>query len=426
MLGPWVRTTAVLMLLLPQAARPLDLGDKSQHDANQLSAFGDNLYRQSRFEEAQSAYSHALDLDPHNVPGHLGLGKIAELLSDRGAAAKHFSAAYQVEPFNPEVILAFADVVGERGARQTLLRNFLALSPAKDRKSEDVQARLHIEEQLGTRNVAELKSVYESYLLPLSNLRSTGSRREGLLLHVRINGSRELKLILDTGATGVMLNASAIRNSGLEFLAPAALTGYGSAAPSPARVALAASFETGALRIANLLAEVSEIELTPDADGVIGLDVFQDFLIRVDPRARVLELNPLDESSCKDCMQAYRLGHLLLVRAEVDGHGEGCFILDSGSPYTLISQRLMTRSGHTTQMTGAQGDQAVVLPSSPVALRLGDKHLWGFEYATLDTGELSASNGTAIAGAIGYSLLRDLSLTVNYRSGLVKFGTPGK
>ncbi len=163
---------------------------------------------------------------------------------------------------------------------------------------------------------------------------------------------------------------------------------------------------------------------------MIGLDVFQDFLIRVDPHARKMELSPLDgrdgSASCKDCMQAYRLGHLLLVGGEVSGHGEGYFILDTGSPYTLISRKLMPRSGRAEKMTGAQGDQAVALQSTPVALRLGARHLWGFEYATLDTDEISSNNGAAIAGAIGYSLLREVSLTVNYRAGLVKLRTPGR
>jgi tetratricopeptide (TPR) repeat protein len=425
MLGSCIRTIAVLMLLLPQAARSLDLGNQPHGDANQLSAQGDSLFRQSRFKEAEAAYSEALDLDPRSVRGHLGMGKIAALLSDRGRAAKHYSVAYQVEPSNPDAILAFADVVMEREARQTLLRNFLELSPADDKRREDVRARLRVEEQLGTRKVAELKSAYQPYQIPLNNLRAGG-----LVLHARINGGSDLKLILDTGATGVTLNASAGRNAGLEILAPAALVGFGSAAPTRASIALAASFETGAaLKITNLLVEVSETELTPDADGMIGLDVFQDFLIRVDPHARQLELSPFDERdtslTCVNCTQAYRLGHLLLVPAEVNGHGEGYFILDTGSPYTLISQMLMPRSGRATTMAGAEGDQALAVPSTPVALRLGALHMWGFQYATLDTDKISSSNGTAIAGAIGYSLVRDLSLTVNYRAGLVKLGTLG-
>jgi hypothetical protein len=114
------------------------------------------------------------------------------------------------------------------------------------------------------------------------------------------------------------------------------------------------------------------------------------------------------------------VGHLLLVHGEVNGHGNGYFIVDTGSPYTMISQELMPRTGRAATMTGIQGEQAVTVPLAPLAFRLGTQHLWGFEYATLDTMAISQSNGTAIAGAIGYSLLRNLSLTVNYRAGWVK------
>lgn len=70
-------------------------------------------------------------------------------------------------------------------------------------------------------------------------------------------------------------------------------------------------------------------------------------------------------------------------------------------------------------MTGAQGDQQVAIPVAAVALQIGTRHLWGFEYATLDTGKLRS-------GAIGYLLWRELSLTVDYRAGLVKLRPPGR
>jgi hypothetical protein len=49
-----------------------------------------------------------------------------------------------------------------------------------------------------------------------------------------------------------------------------------------------------------------------------------------------------------------------------------------------------------------------------------------FDYATLDTDEISARNGTELAGAIGYCVLRDFALTVDYRAGLVKLSRPGR
>jgi len=58
----------------------------------------------------------------------------------------------------------------------------------------------------------------------------------------------------------------------------------------------------------------------------------------------------------------------------------------------------------------------------PVSLRVGAQHILDFQSAAMDTAEISARNGTEIAGAIGYSVLRDLNLLVDYQHGFVKLG----
>jgi hypothetical protein len=219
----------------------------------------------------------------------------------------------------------------------------------------------------------------------------------------------------------------------LEVLADAALLGYGSATPAAARIARAASFETGDLRIENLLVEVGETSLTKDADGLIGLDVFKDFVIRLDSPGRRLELTPFpartpDQKSraCDGCMRAYRLGSLLLLHGTINGHADGYFVLDSGSPYSMVSGKLLPQDGRPATFTGAQGDQVVALHSTPVSIQLGQRHLMDFEYATFDSTGISLRNGTEIAGAIGYSLLRDRTLTIDYRAGMVKLSNSGR
>jgi len=387
----------------------------------QWSASAGRLLRESKFVEAEAAYSQAVALDHTNVQGHLGLGRIATLRSEKRQAAKHFSTAYQIDPHNPDVILAFAGVMENREARLTLLRNFLAL--ARDHRVQAVRQKLQVEEQIGNRTASVLSSPYEPYRIPLF------SSRTGLLLHAKINGGRELKLIVDTGASGVVLNASSARGMNLELLAQTALAGFGSGPMAQARLALAASFESGEFQLANLLLEISQMELTVDADGVVGLDLFENFLIRVDARARVLALTPFaDEpplAACPDCVPTYRLGHLLLVHGKVNGASDGYFILDSGAPCSLVSRKLFPReSGRSSEASGVQGTQDLGIPSTPVSIELGGKHFFDFEYATLDTDEISSRNGAEISGAIGLSMLRNVALTIDYRDGWVKLGKP--
>ena len=411
------RTACVFLLLASCGARAADTGNNfSGTRSAELSALGDRLFRDARFEDAEAAYSQALDFDPQNLSAHLGMGKIADLLSQPRRAAGQYAAAYRIAPHNPESILAFAGVVEDSEARQTLFRNFLAF--ARDARVEDVRARLHIEKRIAREALSTLTSPSQPYRIPLSPVRTSG-----MAVRARINGGRDLKLILDTGATGIVLNKSAGSETDLEILTAAALSGYGSSAPSAAHKALATSLETGALKIANLLLVVSETDLAKDADGMIGLDVFRNFLVRLDLPEQTLELTPFVDppaASCSGCLRAYRLEHMLLVQGTVNGHADGYFILDSGSPFTMISRKLMCEEGSPATFTGAQGSQAVLLPRGPVNIRLGNWRLTESDYATFDSSEISSRYGTEIAGAIGFSVLRDMSLTVDYRSGMVK------
>jgi hypothetical protein len=417
----FLRMSAALLLLSLQVARSADLESKSMPRAAALVDLADKMLRQSRFEEADAAYREALNQDAGNVRVHLGLGRIAMLLSDRRGAALHYSRAYQIEPLNPEAILAFASVVENRDARRTLLRNFVSLS--RDVRVEDVLRELRIEEQIGTRKATVLRSPYTSYILPLSQ-----QQKSGLFLSATLNGSRELRLLVDTGASGVVLNASAARGLNLEPLASVKLSGFGSGPLAPAQAALAGVFEIKDFKIENLLLEVSNGELRKDADGVVGLDLFEDFLIRVNGRTRTLELTPFRETKrpepCPDCLKTYRAGGLLLVRGRVNGHMEGCFIVDSGVPYTLISTRLLSRGRLLNIAEGVQGDQNLLLPSEPFSIQLGQKHFFDSEYATIDTEAISSGIGSDIAGSIGFSLLRDMAWTINYRDGWVKLEKP--
>jgi tetratricopeptide (TPR) repeat protein len=428
--GSLILSAAVSVL----ACQCAPAGDIAAHvgasDSVRLCAAGDQLFRESRFEEAEAAYTAALEIDNRDVQAHLGLGRVAELLSDEDRARLHYSKAYQLNPLDPDAILAFASVVKEHAPREILWRNFLVLTKhdrARDAQAMEIAARLRIEEQVGDRTLSSLLSGYQPYRLPLSIFRPAGTAG-GWVLAARINGAKTLRLVLDTGANGVVMNASAVRSLPLEPLTESVLAGFGSGAPIQSHVALANLFESGVLRIANLMVEVSETDIVRDADGVIGLNVFKDFLIHIDPRARAMDLTPFNSSGddCDDCTRAYRLGNLLLMRGTINGHAQGYFILDTGSSYSLLSRDLVPREGSHSLVRGIQGEQDVKLPRLPVSIRLGEQQISDFRYATLDTNDLSSRHGVQIAGAIGYSPLGDFRLTIDYRNAWVKLERPGR
>ena len=60
---------------------------------------------------------------------------------------------------------------------------------------------------------AELVSPYQPYDLKLRPFYPVPSRPAGVLLHVRINGGRPLRLVLDSGAEFIVIGAKAARPS---------------------------------------------------------------------------------------------------------------------------------------------------------------------------------------------------------------------
>ena len=426
MLRSWVRNAAAMTILLSQAAQGADLSRPT--GSADFSTLGDQLFRQARFDEAQAAYAQALGADRRNFRAHIGMGRIASLLSDLRGATQHFSTAYQIAPFNPDAILFFADVVEERASRNILLRNFLALA-ARDRDSRipAVAARLASEEGLQSRIGAapcnQLESPYQPYSIPLSKQRTWA-----LQLEASINGRAPLHLIVDTGASGITLNASSARTRDLDFLAPIAVLGFGPSKPATGREALARSLRAGDLELANVLVVVAGMEVSQDADGVIGPDVFRQFLIKLNARARRLDLTPLPEPAPANprATRAYRINHLLLLRGKVNGASEGYFILDSGSRYTLISRDLATSAGQPGTIKGVQGEFTAGFPASPLNLHIGSREFVDFEYATLDTSEISVRSGTEIGGVLGLPLLSNIALTLDYRDGLVEFASKNR
>ena len=389
----------------------------SPADATRLADLGEECYRAGRFDAAHAAFERALALDPDSVPAHLGLGRIADLLSLPDEARSHFAKAFQTNPADPDAILEFASVVSGQ-AREALLGNFLALN--RDERNADVSARLQVERRLAGRTPGSVQDPQRSYRLRLSEWWDDG-RPAGLSMQARINGGRPIELRLDSAAKGLVLNHSAARDAGLETLSDAVVFGFGAARPAPGRVALAAGVEIGALRIHNVLVAVSNADLVTGADGLISPEVFKDFLVRIDARSHWLELEPLDSSGERNgYRQAYHLDSLLLLRAGIEGQAEGNFVLDTGSTANLVSESLASGSGLPAQLTGVQGSQRIAWRATALRISVGGQDFRSAGFATIDMNALSSHYGTAIAGVIGYSLLRGTILEIDYPRGLVK------
>jgi hypothetical protein len=391
------------------------------NDAPLLALQGDIAFRQARFSDAEQSYRLAVNSDGQCARGHWGLGRLELIASHTAVARGHVARAFQLDPRDRDIVLAYADLVPDLRSRLVLLRNFVSLAgrtEAEPTRTEDVVARLQILERLGRLDLGRVVSPYSTYQFKLMGYVPDGRNQSGLLVAVRLNGGKPLRLILDSGADGIFVARADARAAGVERLTADHVAGAGSASRDDDYVGLARNVSIGKLELEDSLIHVTGTKLFPGADGAIGMNVFEKFLLRVDPASLVLDLAPLPDNPTADMIPTWRAGHLLLVHDAANGY----FMLDSGASFSAASGA--PDSGPTIDIRGAQG-RVPAIQSRPMRLKIEGRQLIDEKPIKLDLSELSRHAGVEISGIIGYPLLSRSALIINYRDGLVRFGQPG-
>jgi predicted aspartyl protease len=393
-----------------------------------LTVQGDALFQRSEFDAAESAYKAALRVDARNARASWGLGRLASLRSQTAESKKHFAQAFQMDPRDPDIILSYAGFVQDPEARTTLLRNFLALSgPGDTKRREHVVAQLEIAERLGARRTRVASSL-ESYHFRLADLVPAPGKLQGLLLTARINGGKPLRLLLDSGAEGIYLSSRAAKKLDLESVGEARIAGLGQTGAVSGQVALARTLSIDAFQLENPILHVMDFVWLTEADGVIGTDVFEDFLVRIDAQKRTMDLVPYSAQSQANGTRAYRVGHYLLVEGSANNRSQGYFMVDTGASSTVIASKAATSIlpdafGQEVNLRDARGPVRGGT-AAPASLHFGGRELWDGQAVALDLTDFSKQAGVEILGVLGFPALRQSPFTINYRDGWVEFTNP--
>lgn len=123
------------------------------------------------------------------------------------------------------------------------------------------------------------------------------------------------------------------------------------------------------------------------------------------------------------------LNGLLVVEAEVDGR-RGNFLLDTGAPALVLNKREFAPPGPETALAAA-GSTGVNGKMAGMSYHRAQKFDWqgiSFqqkEVPTLDLGSLEQKLGNlSLLGLIGYNVLSQYAVTLDYRAGLVRLRQP--
>jgi predicted aspartyl protease len=295
--------------------------------------------------------------------------------------------------------------------------------------------------ELNGRKVFELEGGRQETTLPLVLLTDGPSRVRGVGLDVSIQGSRSLRLLLDTGASGILIKQSAVDKAGLNHLGSFEARGIGDKGARNAFVAVAEACKIGILSYRTCVFQALEGKgrVAGDEDGLIGADFFYDYLIHIDFQKRKLHLTPLPERPANpqgydrviapdeaEFTPVLRFGDHLFVLTKVNGKNWGLFLLDTGASISNVDStfaRLSTKiyGSDYIRVTGVSGSVNKVFEADKAELQFGHFRQRNLGLVAFNLNNSPEHQDFRMAGILGIPVLAMFRLTIDYRNGLVNF-----
>ena len=431
-------------------------------------ALGEVYFREGKISEAEREWVNVINAGHEDARAYLGLFRIAKALSLYKKSKDRLDKAHQLDPNDPDIRRYWTDTLS-LSERIKSLEEHLANIKSDDGETRDkLQHYLgNLKAQLTNCKLVGTVTSTETNLLPL--LSNSNSRIvRGLGLSVSVNGTKA-NLLLDTGASGILIDRGIAEKSGLTKLSETRILGIGDNGEKAGWIGLANSIKVGGLEFQNCPVEVMDKRSVVDTNGLIGADVFEHFLVDIsfpDRKLRLSELpkrpgenasviqlktesgkeqtanNETDPNSkskspalagsfdayvsadMKSYTKTFRFGHQLLIPTRVGNVPAKLFLIDSGGFETMIDPAMArevtkVRGDDNTTIKGISGSVKNVFSADKAVLMFGHLRQENQDVVSFDMTPISDSTGTEISGALGFTTLRWLDLKIDYRDGLV-------
>jgi tetratricopeptide (TPR) repeat protein len=461
--------TALTEGKLPDAlALAVKYSSPKPNDPVLLDALGEVRFRRGETDEAGNALNQSVRLNLCFGLTHYDMARYLYLLGYYRRSQVELERAYWLSPDNSDIARRWHEshaVPQTAEQRVAMLRKLLDNASLPDARKDAVNAAIKGIES-SEKGDCELVSPIDGVKLPIVPVPDNGSiedMEEGGL-DLQING-RKRRLEIDTGASGLTLSASSAKALGLVPEAQVKIGGIGDDGLANAIVSHVDNIKIGKMEFRNCMVQVlapgNMLDRVPDVDGLIGPDVFRDYVVTLDYPGRELRLGPLPTPpgqqattvaslstsgdrtenpvsladsardryiapEMKDWTPVFRSQHMLIVPTLINTSPVKLFLLDTGSQYSLLSPSAAKEVGQASdftgmQLTGVNGVVRTVPAVSNVSMLIGPVRQTRRNMLILDTGGITRSAGIEISGIIGFPILRELVLSIDYRDNLVHF-----
>jgi tetratricopeptide (TPR) repeat protein len=459
--------------------RALETAERGRVVANSPAvqvALGEVYFRQGKIHEAENVWAVVVTEGHREARAYLGLARVQWAISMNKSAQSMIETAHELDPSDREIARYWMSTLG-RSRQIKYLQEYLASENNDDEETKKrLRQTLAYLEAIAQRSTGgcHLVNAINDAEIPLIHLPADFSRFHAFGLNVELNGQKS-RLLLDTGASGILISRTQAEKAGLTRISDVDLAGIGDKGAAAGYVTIASSIKIGPMEFQNCEVHVIDQRSINGEDGLIGSNVFGSFLVDLDFPKQTLRLKELpkrpDDTAKPPALQTdatedrkggdsatgpsgssekpakprfgpqdryiapemrsytkvYRFGHSLLVPTLVGNESESkLFLLDTGAFDNMIT---LDAAGEVTRLRGDRGTRIKGLNGSVDKVYRADKALIKFghlqqhnqDLVALDLSHTSDQIGTEVSGMLGFVMLHLLEIKIDYRDGLVDF-----
>ncbi len=441
-------------------------------------ALGEVYFRQGKIAEAEQEWVNVINSGRGDARAYLGLARVRNAISMYGKGKTLIDKAHNLDPNDPDIERDWAETL-RSSERIKYLETYL-----NGPNNDDAEKRAATQRYLDylkaranePRRSCHLVGKVTSTETPLVRLLIDPTHLRGYGLTVKVN-DHKANLMLDTGASGILIDRGLAEKAGIRRLSETRISGIGDKGSKSGYVGLASSIKIGELEFQDCPVEVLDKRSVVGEEGLIGADVFEDFLVDVNfpkEKLRLSELprRPEDKSApaslrtdadegddsgassheannavasssekpasaansrfhdayiapeMKSYTRIFRFGHELLMPTKIGDAPLKLFLLDTGSlgnEITPAAAREITKvhGDSDTKVEGVSGAVNKVYSANKAIIQFSRVRQENLDMLSIDLTSISESTGTEVSGILGFTTLRFLDVKIDYRDGLV-------
>jgi tetratricopeptide (TPR) repeat protein len=466
-----------------QAAEAADLGMTQANSPRMRAARAEVWFRQGNIVEAEKEWAEIINSGHAEPRAYLGIATVRKSIAMYKSAKAFIDKAHELDSYDPDIQEAW-EMTLSRAERIKYLQESLDGEnnwSAEGREATERYLEYLKNREKEKRGACRLVSRVKETQTPLVRLLIDPTHLRGYGLSVILNGHKS-SLMLDTGASGITVRRGIAEKAGISKISATKIWGVGSHGQRDAFIGIADSIKIGELEFQNCPVEVMESSSIVGEDGLIGADVFENFLVELNFPKEKLSLSQLplrpgeseqhlglasendDSGQADDAansgadagkhqnakqngqppttgpqdryiapeMQSYarvfRFEHDLLIPTRIGETSPKLFLflMDSGALINSISPQAASEvtkvhGDSDMKVEGISGKVDQVFTANKATLHFGHLRQENQDMTSFDTTSLSDSIGTEVSGFLGFTTLRFLDVKIDYRDALVDF-----